>query len=66
MNVSPPRSRKSGTAATANPTTIEKMGEKGETADYLFVDIDCKDLKGVASFPPRPFLEVKLVAGNER
>ena len=38
---------------------IEKMGERGETADYVFVDIDCKDLKGVASFPPRPFLEVK-------
>ena len=44
---------------------VEKMGETGETADYLFVDIDCKDLKGVASFPPRPFLEVKLVVASE-
>lgn len=25
---------------------VEKMGEKGETADYLFVDIDCKEPEG--------------------
>ena len=37
---------------------VAKLKEEGKGVDYLFVDIDSKDLAENASFPPMQFLSV--------
>ena len=38
---------------------VEEIAGRGEQVDYLFVDIDSKDSKGMSMFPPMSFLSVR-------
>lgn len=40
---------------------VKDLGEKEETVDYLFVDIDSKEVNGKVSFPPLDFLTVRCM-----